>query len=39
MGIDCDGHLDVSTLFELHIIAMLVGQLVFNTEISIPTIG
>ena len=32
----CDGHLNVGALFEPHIIAILVSQRIFNTEVPIP---
>jgi hypothetical protein len=35
----CDGNLDVSTLFELHFIAMLVRQRILNTARPSPAPG
>ena len=34
-----DGNFNVSALFELHIISMLVGKCIFNAEISMSGIG
>jgi hypothetical protein len=35
----CDGHFDVSIFFELHFIAILIRQRIFNSEIAMPMVG
>ena len=35
----CDGNVNVSALFEPHVIAMLVSQRVFNSEVAILVVG
>ena len=39
MFLGCDGNLNVSALFQTDIIAMFVSQRIFDTEISISTVG
>ena len=35
----CNGNRNAAALLELHIIAMLIGQRIFNAEITIPMAG
>lgn len=35
----CDGDIHVSTFFELHVVAMFVGQLIFDAEIPVLFVG
>jgi hypothetical protein len=38
LGIGCDGDVDASAFFELHIVAIFVGQAVFYAQISIAVV-